>query len=555
MKVSVKTETAAPLSVRWGEGAVIEMKRLSAALEGSAGEEATALKARLRAGTVAVDLAGKTGEKRWIGSAPACSVDLAYESGKSPVTKTRSPRAAAGWLFSARSEGGEPALLSREGEAERLTLSLGKVILNGSATLQRNGSTSIEAVLDVGNASFQDPASKLALSDISGAIPFRLNGGEAKSGPFRIGSIRFRGVPFPTMQGTASVRDSMIGFDASLPLLKDGRIDFSGRLALGRDGMEGDISAAVPPFALDEENRLEALFPALKPIRIRGSLSADASFRMDGGRLQPRIDIRLERATVGVAKHDFSLRNLNGAVSLHSLDPLETPPSQRAVFDTVRLGDVTAGGGSMAFRLEGGRSILIENLEIGFAGGLLRADAGRFDIPARTLRMAVVAEGLRLKDLLDLVPGARATGEGTLVAKLPVEIQWPRISIGEGFIRASPGAGRLQLKDASLLGDLLNQQDPRFTSEKSLADVKDRLVEAFRDLDFSRLDLDFIRGGTEVDLRIHTAGKGRGPNGQEIGGVTVFLRGINSLLEDVGLIGNVVDSLRQPSKKGKEQRR
>ena len=108
------------------------------------------------------------------------------------------------------------------------------------------------------------------------------------------------------------------------------------------------------------------------------------------------------------------------------------------------------------------------------------------------------------------------------------------MEFGEGFIYATPGGGHLRVIDPeATVGVMLEKQDPSFGGGGKMEAVRSRLMNALRDLEYSVLKMDLIKEGEGLLARAHMAGKGAGPNGQEIGGLTVNVRGFDVILRNI----------------------
>ena len=63
------------------------------------------------------------------------------------------------------------------------------------------------------------------------------------------------------------------------------------------------------------------------------------------------------------------------------------------------------------------------------------------------------------------------------------------------FARRLPASqtptGELEVLDTKWLGETMDKSDPRFTTERELAEVKDRILTALADFAYDRLTFDF----------------------------------------------------------------
>jgi hypothetical protein len=279
---------------------------------------------------------------------------------------------------------------------------------------------------------------------------------------------------------------------------------------------------------------------------------------IEGGELAPRIDLKLEKGALrSEGRGTYAVEGVNAALTVDRLSPLSTPPGQRIEFGRLVFGKTSFLDGNFTFHLEGLHSLFLEKSEWRWADGRLFLEDARVDPIGKEADLVISAEGLSLKEILALLPPGTAEGDGRLSGRISLQVRWPRITLGEGFLHATPEPGFLQIHDMEALGRVLEERDPRFAGDPAFKVLKERLIGALQNFEYSVLQLDFVREKGKLVARFHTEGRGRGGNPQEIGGLTVNVHGIEGALNDVTFFRQVIGyldhtSLREGS--GKEHK-
>jgi hypothetical protein len=189
----------------------------------------------------------------------------------------------------------------------------------------------------------------------------------------------------------------------------------------------------------------------------------------------------------------------------------------------------------------------VQRGECGWVGGRLYVEDFRFDPQVKEHTMTVFARDLKLGDVLALIPDERATGVGALDGKLPVTIgTWPNIHFGEGELRTAPGqSGWFKVKDTEALGAVLESTDPRFKADSLYVEIKNRLINAFKDFEYDELSLVLTKGDDGKFLgRVNTKGRGRTGERQKFESVTLNFHDFDETLRSVILISREVGALK-----------
>jgi hypothetical protein len=513
------------------------------------------IKARADAGNIAASVNGRFGGRDLAASLSGGRVSGSFQARSGAG---ESPQVRGDFSFSAG--GKEPALRLSLGGEQPGSGGLGRLEAKGSIETRGGKPPVFETLLRFRDGRLEWPASRVSFSGIECDLPIRAGSGSHPAGTFKIGSLKLGTEDtLPPLAGTLSLAGSTLSFEAGWPLLEGATVAAKGRVDLSGEGApRGEMEAVLPPVALGENNQPGTLFSALRGLRFGGTVSMEGEIEIDNGGPTPRIDLRLENGALRGEKGGANaIEGVSAALEISRLSPLSTPPGQQIKFGRLKLGKTSFLDGTFIFHLEGLHSLFLEKSEWQWAGGRLSVENAQIDPIRKEADFVIQAQHLSLKEILALLPPGTADGDGQLSGRISVRVRWPHISLGEGYLHATKEPGFLEIHDVQALGRVLEERDPRFALDPAFKALKERLIGALENFDYSVLQLDFVREKGELVARFHTEGKGRGGNPQEIGGLTVNLHGIESVLNDVTLFKQVIGYLDHTSLRrgaGKEQK-
>jgi hypothetical protein len=335
---------------------------------------------------------------------------------------------------------------------------------------------------------------------------------------------------------------------ATWPLLKAPRAGEPGATLAARGWLDfggasrGGLRVSVPRFEISDENQPATVLSAAEGLQVTGAFTFDGSVWVVGDRVTPSFTLTVEDATVASKEWEAVAEGIDTTIKITGLRPLSTPGKQLqlVLVKRAKMGELEVSDGFVAFRLErpegkGRRPVIfVKRTEWGWAGGRLFSHDFTIEPGARRHKIVVSAEDLKLKEILALLPEGRGSGAGSLYGRLPVTVIWPVLKFDEGFLYAREGRGWLQFGDAAFIGDLLARQDPRFDRDPALVAVKNKIVAALQDFEYSKLKTDFVREGRDFIARVQMAGKGRrGEKPQEFEGLNWNFRGFDKLLNSL----------------------
>ena len=530
LRAAVEARSGGPVSITAGKGAAVTLAAIRSTLEASCDPEGTWLRAEL----LVDGIGGRVRRATSDGAVEAQTKDGRLRVVLDGRGATREFADLPVWATFELAVGESAAALHGSfGKADAVVKS---ARVSGRAGLE-DGRPVVDTVVGFEGAVAKCAGQGVLLSDVSARVPVRLNVAASKAkdaagtpaGKFTIGGVRYRDNTLPALTGTLSVADWRARFSARWPLLEQAVLSATGWLDVGSGVPLGEVKAAIPRFEIHDEKELAGLFAEAEGLDLSGAFSLDARLRLLADRVVPSITFKAEGVRLASKQYEAALEDATGAVTINSFDPLSTPGNQRFAVKRAHLGKLKVANGFVAFRVESPASIFVERTEWDWAGGRLYTHALRFDPSAPAIDIVVYGDHLSLKEILAHIPDQRATGEGSLYGRLPVTVQWPKISYGNGFLYATPGAGSIRVRDTEFVGKILDNQDSRFASDDRLMQVKQRIIGAVQDFEYSTFKTDLINRDGKLSARIHTKGKGR-QNGQ----VCTFdlnLNGIDEVLE------------------------
>ncbi len=257
-----------------------------------------------------------------------------------------------------------------------------------------------------------------------------------------------------------------------------------------------------------------------------GKFSLRAEYHRDAAssHTTARIGLR-DVSVVGQGDYKGEIRGLMGRFTIDSLAPLIMPPGQRLSVQSIKLAGQEFADASIEFQVPAPDQVLISSAQVTWASG--RFTAGPFIVhpPSVAADLVVSAQHVDLANVLALVSNGRATGTGQLSGQVPVKLDWPHVTLGEGSVQAD-GPGTLRLGEAaSAFGQMLDQSDPRFAHDPQMQPVKQQILDAMGDFAYDKLRADFTRPEGNLLVVIQIQGCGRGGARQPLD-ITINYRGL-----------------------------
>lgn len=325
--------------------------------------------------------------------------------------------------------------------------------------------------------------------------------------------------------------------------LRDSAVLIEGRGAALRLPVEGSIQRQ------DGDRYKVALSSGLRdgtPVsfqwrELRGSIGA---LRLDGvvplrGSEKPMLSLEITDGELALPAQGSGAAGIDVAMTLDGVWPVSTPGGQLTV-RSGSVGKLPLRQAEVEFSLDGSGALLVEQARWKIDTSTFATEAFRVNPRDPVVATTIAAGDLDLSYWLPLLTDGRATGEGRLQGRVPVT--WRPgtarpIALGQGSLTAVPGGGWITVDDAGQLAALLESSDPSLKTDENMQLVKERLVEALTDFHYDDLRLDLVPQPDGLVLRALTSGRGRrGDPPQEIGGLTVNIHDIDTVLSELLLL-------------------
>jgi hypothetical protein len=175
--------------------------------------------------------------------------------------------------------------------------------------------------------------------------------------------------------------------------------------------------------------------------------------------------------------------------------------------------------------------LFVERGGFNWCGGAVRMYAVHASLNNPQAECVLYLDQVDLGQLLTQMKVLRGTGSGTLYGRLPLRLQGGAVRLSDGFLYSLPGeGGRLQVTNTEYMSQMLGQANLP-------AMVRDRLVAALTDLDFSLFRMDLEPPGANGDalLRLRIAGQAHARPGEPPVDLNVNVKGPLEQLFNMGL--------------------
>ncbi|MEE9301232.1 MAG: YdbH domain-containing protein, partial [Alphaproteobacteria bacterium] len=206
---------------------------------------------------------------------------------------------------------------------------------------------------------------------------------------------------------------------------------------------EGSARLALEPIRFAKGYPQPAdLFPIARGLvdAVEGTITLEGAIAWRDGELEPDLRLGVEdlNATIGETR----LYNVQAALTLDGLTPPTTPPGQR-ISGLLTSSDLEPMPIEVRFRLQPDGVLLIEEAELGFAGGRLTTVGARLEPTAREGRLVIDVASIDLARLIELIDLEGLSGTGRLSGTVPVAFVKNGIEVRGGRLAAAgPGVLR-----------------------------------------------------------------------------------------------------------------
>ena len=551
--LTVLVPSIAPITISAGAGTIGKLAAVRSVVEGTWGANGGALTGSLQISGINASFGHKFGDHLLTAGVHDGSLLVKLHKDFPAGRKPRSP------LTIEFVAGTPPESRGIWANVAGIDLATGRAEARGTATLADGGPAVVSARVSLANASVQHKEMGLAMTGLEADIPLTWNAAMPPDpGRLAVKSIELKGIALPSLSGTLSFADTRADFTMAWEPLPGAKLRVEGSAApgIGSRGPSARAYISLPLFEIADENAFGRLVPPLNGLRATGSFALDGYVRLSPDGLVPNIAITVLDGSFKSKAWEAQAEGVFATVRINSLTPVLTPRKefQVALVRHATIGKLNVKDGFMAFRLEPKKAngaptgwlAYVQRGECGWVGGRLYVEDFSFDPEAKEHTVTVFARDLKMGDLLALIPDNRATGVGSLDGQLRVTIgTLPDIQFGAGELHTAPGqSGWFKVKDTEVLGTVLNSTDPRFQTDTLYAEIKKRLVNAFKDFEYDELSVVLTTDGDRRLACVNTKGRARTGEGQEFEAVTLNFFDFDKTLRDVIIINRGIQELK-----------
>jgi len=419
-----------------------------------------------------------------------------------------------------------------------MTLTLSSLEVDGTGKLGDDGQVEAQGTVLATVPEGKSEISGLTLKDARFALPFVWgHPGRPAPGSLAIGTVDLLGRTFPGPELSLTQVGEGLEFTGNWSPTESARFSLTGDGRLTPGGLVSRVEFAAEPFYISPGDVFGGLIEEKSGVTVIGVVHAGGRVELDRGHASPKITLGLSNAEVTYAEDTLALSNVTAEVTIDSFTPT-TLGGQRVTWDSARIGEITLGRGLLEYQLEGLDSFSVEGARIALPPqGEILLHSFRVDPANPDIALEACFREVGLSRWLDLVAPGQASGVGLLSGHLKVRIQTkPKLSVtfSPGVLHAEPG-GWFRIHDLSAVKKLLDENVPSVQGEMDYSQiVKDRVVQALRDFEYSTLKFEIIQNQWDQTLRVTAIGKGRElPKGakepQELN-LTVNFNGFDTLI-------------------------
>lgn len=290
----------------------------------------------------------------------------------------------------------------------------------------------------------------------------------------------------------------------------------SGRYGVRNGQAHGIIRSHLDLATLGKSHLLRTLIPTLAKMDLGGTLRMDLTRTEEAGRRFMSLDTRIENGKIASSEYQLSAEGIEGNLLLIDPSHPHTPSTQKLSLKYGQMGKWEVRDALVQLNLKDLNTLSVEKMQMGWLGGQVWCDPFDVALANGIIRSRVYGKELDLGKLIWVLSGEKAWGEGSVALDLPVTFAWPRMRFGDGFVEARPG-GKLHLNYlADQLAIYLSAADPRFSTDTVYGAIRERMVQALRNFEFSQFRAGFGREGSTLQTAVSIRGKGAGEGGQEL---------------------------------------
>jgi hypothetical protein len=352
------------------------------------------------------------------------------------------------------------------------------------------------------SGSIMVPARKIHIQGIWARLPvtFPVAGG---TGHFSVDKLMIDDRAY--LKGEGSIYrsgETQIQFDGSLqvPDTGDLSIGFKGSAGLN-PGLRMKVEAVSNRFRFSPF-RFEKLMPqAGWSADYDLELSAAGTVLWENNSLTTGGELTIHDGTLSLPDLDLTASGIRGRMAFQDLLSPASVPGQILTVEKIQAGDFNATDAKVRFTLESGPSLVLENIRLNWAGGLVTTESIRIPPPDRVAAVTFYCDRIELNRLLAQMGGFEARGKGSLNGRIPVIFKDGEISFDNAFLFSTPGqGGRIILHNTQKLVAGIPMDSPQFTQ-------LDLAKEALKDFEYTWAKLIFNTQAESLIVNMELDGK------------------------------------------------
>ncbi len=377
----------------------------------------------------------------------------------------------------------------------------------GTADRRADGRVDTKGSLTLAEGSMRALAGKVRLNRTSASLPFRWpTGAETdRKGKIAIGAIVWEGRNLGALEGTLRQVSEGVSISAEhwnlllsgMGVWIEGDLPlFSAKQRAGRI----DISASWPESSPDLD--LGRFVPSAKGFRLNGDLSAEGHFRF-GGAAGPggALTVDFKKGFLEKGKQEIALTGIAAGLRLPYLPDIRSAPAQELRIEKAAFGQVAITDAAVAFQVEPGGKLLIEQGRCRWAGGEVSSQAIRISPGEPVYEFVLHCDRLSLAAVLEQFGAVRAGGEGTVNGQIPIRMAEGDLTFDDGFLYSTPGdGGTIHVTGAEMLTAGIPKDSMQFNQI-------DLAREALKDYHYDWAKLRLNTEGEDLIMSLHLNGK------------------------------------------------
>jgi hypothetical protein len=391
------------------------------------------------------------------------------------------------------------------------TARLGAIRLSGEGSWASGGAPWMSGEVVVDKGSFALPAMDLRASGFGLRLPLAWPPpGKGKPGSFALSAVTWQKRGLGRVTGQLRQAAEGLTFTAR----NDSRLVPG--LKVKAQGAAGLRPGESTPFARVEwsaERPVDAppivvsdfmSKPPEFPITFQGALSARGEALYEGG-LQGSLSAGVAAGRLDVDDQGGAIEGIETTLRIPDLKTMRSAPGQVLAFEAASLGGVRADNGRLAYQVEPGAVVFLENGRFQWCGGTVIIPATRFTPGKNVYDVTAFCDRLKLDQLLEQLGLAQVEGGGAISGLIPVTLEDGRLSFNNAFLYSSPGEGGvIRVQGSEVLTAGVPQGTPQY-NQMELARY------ALKDYDYQWAKITMNSVADDLLVQLQFDGKPAGP--------------------------------------------